>query len=144
MLFELANQNDIINIEKCGNESLPLSYTENDIRTMLEDAQHKIFKIRHNESFVGFIITKLNEEEKNIHIMSIAIYQSYRGKSVGSKMIDLVKKTFPEENITLYVQTTNKRAISFYKKNDFLIMNTKKDYYHNLENNDAYTMIYLI
>ena len=144
MLFELANQNDIINIEKCGNESLPLSYTENDIRTMLEDAQYKIFKIRHNESFVGFIITKLNEEEQNIHIMSIAIYQSYRGKSLGSKMIDLVKKTFPEENITLYVQTTNKRAISFYKKNDFLIMNTKKDYYHNLENNDAYTMIYLI
>ena len=144
MLFELANQNDIVNIEKCGNESLPLSYTENDIRTMLEDAQYKIFKIRHNESFVGFIITKLNEEEKNIHIMSIAIYQSYRGKSLGSKMIDLVKKTFPEENITLYVQTTNKRAISFYKKNDFLIMNTKKDYYHNLENNDAYTMIYLI
>ena len=144
MLFELANQNDIINIEKCGNESLPLSYTENDIRTMLEDTQYKIFKIRHNESFVGFIITKLNEEEQNIHIMSIAIYQSYRGKSVGSKMIDLVKKTFPEENITLYVQTTNKRAISFYKKNDFLIMNTKKDYYHNLENNDAYTMIYLI
>jgi len=144
MLFELANQNDIINIEKCGNESLPLSYTENDIRTMLEDAQYKIFKIRHNESFVGFIITKLNEEEKNIHIMSIAIYQSYRGKSLGSKMIDLVKKTFPDKNITLYVQTTNKRAISFYKKNDFLIMNTKKDYYHNLENNDAYTMIYLI
>ena len=59
-------------------------------------------------------------------------------------MIDLVKKTFPDKNITLYVQTTNKRAISFYKKNDFLIMNTKKDYYHNLENNDAYTMIYLI
>jgi len=144
MLFELANQNDIVNIEKCCNESLPLSYTENDIRTMLEDTQYKIFKIRHNESFVGFIITKLNEEEQNIHIMSIAIYQSYRGKSVGSKMIDLVKKTFPEENITLYVQTTNKRAISFYKKNDFLIMNTKKDYYHNLENNDAYTMIYLI
>jgi len=144
MLFELANQNDIINIEKCGNESLPLSYTENDIRTMLEDAQYKIFKIRHNESFVGFIITKLNEEEQNIHIMSIAIYQSYRGKSLGSKMIDLVKKTFPDKNITLYVQTTNKRAISFYKKNDFLIMNTKKDYYHNLENNDAYTMIYLI
>lgn len=144
MLFELANQNDIVNIEKCGNESLPLSYTENDIRTMLEDTQYKIFKIRHNESFVGFIITKLNEEEQNIHIMSIAIYQSYRGKSVGSKMIDLVKKTFPDKNITLYVQTTNKRAISFYKKNDFLIMNTKKDYYHNLENNDAYTMIYLI
>jgi len=144
MLFELANQNDIINIEKCGNESLPLSYTENDIRTMLEDTQYKIFKIRHNESFVGFIITKLNEEEKNIHIMSIAIYQSYRGRSLGSKMIDLVKKTFPDKNITLYVQTTNKRAISFYKKNDFLIMNTKKDYYHNLENNDAYTMIYLI
>ena len=144
MLFELANQNDIVNIEKCGNESLPLSYTENDIRTMLEDTQYKIFKIRHNESFVGFIITKLNEEEQNIHIMSIAIYQSYRGKSLGSKMIDLVKKTFPDKNITLYVQTTNKRAISFYKKNDFLIMNTKKDYYHNLENNDAYTMIYLI
>ena len=144
MLFELANQNDIVNIEKCGNESLPLSYTENDIRTMLEDTQYKIFKIRHNESFVGFIITKLNEEEQNIHIMSIAIYQSYRGKSVGSKMIDLVKKTFRDKNITLYVQTTNKRAISFYKKNDFLIMNTKKDYYHNLENNDAYTMIYLI
>lgn len=144
MLFELANQNDIVNIEKCGNESLPLSYTENDIRTMLEDTQYKIFKIRHNESFVGFIITKLNEEEKNIHIMSIAIYQSYRGMSLGSKMIDLVKKTFPDKNITLYVQTTNKRAISFYKKNDFLIMNTKKDYYHNLENNDAYTMIYLI
>ena len=144
MLFELANQNDIVDIEQCGNESLPLSYTENDIRTMLEDTQYKIFKIRHNESFVGFIITKRNEEEKNIHIMSIAIYQYYRGKSLGSKMIDLVKKTFPEKNITLYVHTTNNRAISFYKKNDFLIMNTKKDYYHNLENNDAYTMIYLI
>lgn len=144
MLFELANENDIINIEKCGNENLPLSYTKNDIHHMLKDSSYKIFKIHDNETFVGYMIIKINEEKQNVHIMSIAMYQTYRGKSLGSKMIDLAKKTFPDKNITLYVQTTNKRAISFYKKNDFLIMNTKKDYYHNLENSDAYTMIYLI
>ena len=75
--------------------------------------------------------------------MSIGVYPTYQNKNVGSKLLDLAKEIMPNKNIILYTQTSNKRAVSFYKKNEFIIMNKLDDYYTNISNKNAYKMIYL-
>lgn len=144
MLFEIAKQNDIDEIEECGKSNLPLFYKKDMLLDIIENKDHVTMKVTNKNKLIGFIIIQIDQEKNNVHIKSIAVYSEYRNQQIGSKMIHLVKKLFPNNNITLYVQTTNKDAVRFYKKNDFLIMNKKKDFYNNLENNDAYTMIFLM
>ena len=144
MLFEIAKKSDIDQIEECGKSNLLTFYKKDMLLDIIDDKDHVIMKVTNKNKLIGFIILKIDQEKNNVHIKSIAVYSEYRNQQIGSKMIHLVKNLFPNNNITLYVQTTNKDAIRFYKKNDFIIMNKKKDYYNNLHNNDAYTMIYLM
>ena len=88
------------------------------------------------------MVTKKQDQNNNLHIMSISILPKYRGNNLGSNMIHKLKEMFPYYTITLYVQTQNNRAIRFYKKNGFIILNELKNYYSNQENNNAYKMIF--
>ena len=142
MLFGYANENDIIEIEKCGRECLPLYNSSKDLTHMLHDENHKLLTIVDEDKLIGFAITKTGENNL-AYIMSIGIYPQYQNKQLGSKMLDLVKEILPNKNIILYAQTSNKRAVSFYKKNEFIIMNKIDDYYTNISNKNAYKMIYL-
>jgi ribosomal protein S18 acetylase RimI-like enzyme len=40
--------------------------------------------------------------------------------------------------VYLHVQTNNAAAVDFYKKNDFEIISTEKDYYKHIEPRDAF------
>jgi ribosomal protein S18 acetylase RimI-like enzyme len=40
--------------------------------------------------------------------------------------------------VYLHVQTNNTAAVDFYKKNDFEIISTEKDYYKHIEPRDAF------
>jgi ribosomal protein S18 acetylase RimI-like enzyme len=144
MLLDIANENDIDSIEECGKTCLPLFYKKNELLSMLNNEQFKIIKATQGNELLGFLLLSTNSDKNIVHIMSFAIYLQHRNKQIGTKMLDLVKQIFSDKNITLFVQTTNKPAIKFYKKNDFIIMKEKKDYYTNLANNNAYAMIYLI
>jgi ribosomal-protein-alanine N-acetyltransferase len=61
----------------------------------------------------------------------------HRKKGIASKLMD---KMLEEKvnNITLEVRTTNEGAINLYKKYNFKIVSTRKNYYGN---EDAYLMI---
>ena len=142
MLFGYANENDSGEIEKCGRECLPLYYSKSEVIDIMNDENFKMLKIVDEDKLVGFVITRIGENNL-AYIMSIGIYPQYQNKQLGSKMLDLVKEIMPNKNIILYTQTSNKRAVSFYKKNEFIIMNKIDDYYTNISNKNAYKMIYL-
>ena len=142
MLFDYANENDSGEIEKCARECLPLYYSKNELIDMMNDEKIKILKVSDENNLVGFVITRIDENDLG-YIMSIGVYPTYQTKNVGSKLLDLAKEIMPNKNIILYTQTSNKRAVSFYKKNEFIIMNKLNDYYTNISNKNAYKMIYL-
>ena len=61
----------------------------------------------------------------------------------SEELEDHAKKTAIEhlcENISLEVRVSNYSAISLYKKNKYIILNTKKGYYTD-NNEDAYLMM---
>lgn len=143
MLIKIATMYDIPEIEICGKISLPIYYKYDDLIEIINSNNNKILIARNDSKLCGFIIFKINQN-KNIHINSIAINPDYRRFKIGTKLINNLKYTYLQNNITLYVQTTNTNAISFYKNNSFKIYQEMIDYYSNLECNNAYIMIYEI
>lgn len=61
----------------------------------------------------------------------------HRKKGIASKLMDKMLEE-NSNNITLEVRTTNESAINLYKKYNFKIVSTRKNYYGN---EDAYLMI---
>ena len=89
MLFGYANENDIIEIEKCGRECLPLYYSRNDLTHMLHDENHKLLTIVDEDKLIGFAITKTGENNL-AYIMSIS-YLWYHMHPVANAIIVLVE-----------------------------------------------------
>jgi len=61
----------------------------------------------------------------------------HRKKGVASKLMDTMIKE-KVKNITLEVRVTNEAAIKLYKKYNFKVVSTRKNYYGS---DDAYLMI---
>lgn len=79
-------------------------------------------------------------------IVQIAIDPTLQNKKLGSILFsDTIERIYGVEEvraITLEVRTTNDKAIHFYLKHGFQIINTKRGYYRN--GNDAYYMVRLL
>ena len=75
--------------------------------------------------------------KKRIELEYIWTSFEHRKKGIASKLMD---KMIEEKvnNITLEVRTTNEGAINLYKKYNFKVVSTRKNYYGN---EDAYLMI---
>ena len=141
MLIKIAKINDISEIVNCGSTSLPIYYKKDDILKLMNNINYKILVANNETKFCGFVIFKINLD-KNIHINSIAINKNSRRFKIGTQLINKIKLTYINYNITLYVQTNNINAIKFYESNSFIIIDEVIDYYSNLDCNNAYIMIY--
>jgi ribosomal protein S18 acetylase RimI-like enzyme len=141
MLIEKITFKDYERLEEIGKKSLPIYYDIEEICYLhLYQENTIMLKALKNEDIVGFMFCKVEEKVNNIHINSIAIEKNFRREGYGTYMIDYIKKY--KKNITLNVSQINAIAINFYKKNGFIVKENKKNYYENLENNDAYLLQY--
>ena len=90
----------------------------------------------------GLSMTKRFGLAKKGHIISIAVLEDYRNRSIGSKLIgdalEEIRKTSGKE-CYLEVRTTNKGAIELYEKLGLKISSTLHGYYKDGES--AYTMV---
>jgi len=106
---------------------------------MLKMTNHIILKVKKNNNIIGFVVSR--ETDSNIHILSIAVDKSERNNGVGSKIIDNIK--LKNKSISLFVHTINKVALTFYKKNQFIISDILFGYYDVFEKEkDAYKMVF--
>lgn len=70
---------------------------------------------------------------------------------VGTKLLDHILSeaqsqtrstpSQPVKSIYLHVQTTNQEAVEWYTKRGFTIEQTVKEYYRNIEDQDAYSLV---
>ncbi len=81
-----------------------------------------------NELLVGFIhVTKIYE---TMDIVNIVVDNLYRNKGIATKLIDYAISSFSDvDNVMLEVNENNLAAISLYKRNDFEVINERKNYY---------------
>ncbi len=68
------------------------------------------------------------------HITNVAVKKEYRGKGVGTKIIDAFIDIAKEKEmigITLEVRVSNDIAKNLYKKNGFIMEGIRKEYYED-------------
>lgn len=95
----------------------------------------KNYVFLNNNEPIGLISYSLIYDR--IELEYIWVSFEHRKKGIASKLMDKMLEE-NSNNITLEVRTTNESAINLYKKYNFKIVSTRKNYYGN---EDAYLMI---
>ena len=122
-LFHLEQQNfsDCYSLESCAQELLNSAKT--------------YFCAQENNEIIGYIgiMEMLGESE----ILRIAVNKEHRNKGVAQVLFDFTLEHLKKnnvENIFLEVSDKNNIAYNFYLKNNFKVINTRKNYYSDNSN----------
>ncbi len=94
--------------------------------------QYYVYK--QEEQILGFINYDILYERAEL--IYIVVLEEYQNKGIGQKLIKYMIKDCQKrqvENITLEVNTKNKKAIALYKKNGFREVALRKAYYQGID-----------
>ena len=95
-----------------------------------------------NDNLVGYIISKITYPET--HILNLTVKKNFRKNGIGKALVELIisdARLRNSENIILEVRANNTDAQSLYKKLNFEIIGTRKDYYESKnDREDAYVL----
>ncbi|MGG7163393.1 N-acetyltransferase [Clostridium ihumii] len=88
------------------------------VKKLLPSSDIYVFKECNTiKGFIGVI--------ENGYIAGIFIKKEYQREGIGNKLIDYIKSKY--ENITLDVYNKNEKALNFYYKNNFKVLDSKFD-----------------
>lgn len=127
------SKNDINGINVLGRD-LSIDYL------FKEQPYRKCIIYEANNNILGFITFDLLQDRAEI--LDIIVHINYRKQGIGEKLLNKAIELMLEFNIkrvSLEVRTSNKEAVSFYKKNNFKIITTRREYYQT-KREDAYLM----
>ena len=95
-----------------------------------------------NDNLVGYIISKITYPET--HILNLTDKKNFRKNGIGKALVELIisdARLRNSENIILEVRADNIDAQSLYKKLNFEVIGTRKDYYESKnDREDAYVL----
>ena len=95
-----------------------------------------------DDNLVGYIISKITYPET--HILNLTVKKNFRKNGIGKALIELIisdARLRNSENIILEVRANNTDAQSLYKKLNFEVIGTRKDYYESKnDREDAYVL----
>lgn len=81
-----------------------------------------------NNQLVGFI--HVNKLYETMDVVNIVINPDYRNKGIATSLLDYSINYFDDINsVMLEVNENNVAAISLYKKNNFIVINKRNNYY---------------
>ena len=87
---------------------------------------------------VGFIAGDIRDHQKVSWIATIGVLPEYRGRGLGSQLLEACEKLLPSTSIKLCVRISNESAIRMYRKFGYNVANTWQRYYQDGE--DALVM----
>ena len=136
--MRIKDLNKIYNLEL---ESYDFPWTKEILRDCIL-YKYDSFTVFFNDNLVGYVIAKITYPET--HILNLTVKKSFRKKGIGRSLIELIiseARLRNSETIILEVRADNIQAQSLYKKLNFEIIGTRKDYYES-ENGreDAYVL----
>ena len=111
----------IFNLEKdiFKNSAFSKESTEN----LVKAENSFIYAYLIDEKIYGYLIVL--DSIDVYEILAIATIEEYRNKGIAQELLDKIKT----KDIFLEVRESNKKAINFYKKNNFKQISIRKGYY---------------
>ncbi|MGL5414381.1 MAG: GNAT family N-acetyltransferase [Clostridium sp.] len=104
-----------------GHNFIEISYWNKVYNIILEEymesSETYVYKIK--DTIVGFVSIKERE-----FIGALFIKEEFQGNGIGRELLDFIKTD--NDRLLLRVYEKNKRAISFYEKNDFIQISIKE------------------
>jgi len=135
---------DTFNVIKLSSETLTEQYTPNLFIYLYETYPDGFIVAEYNHKIIGFLIGVKVKPDK-AKILMLAVSPLHQKQKVGSSLANEFFKRIINENINqveLEVRTDNTKAIKFYEKIGFKIVDKIPKFYQNQE--DAYTMRLMI
>lgn len=131
---------DMFSIIKLASDTLTEQYNPTIFNYFYETYPNGIIIAEKAHKIIGFIIgVKIKEDYGKI--IMLTILEKHRRKKIGSLLLNQLMKEFKKDkikNVDLEVRKKNKKAIKFYSKHDFEIIDKKTHYYQN--GSSAYIM----
>lgn len=128
-MIRTININDLNFIDKIGSQIKEDFNKKYDIENFINLDYASIYVYEENNKVVGFI--QLESHFEILDLINIAVDEEYKGKNIGSKLIEHAIQNTTAEKIMLEVRESNKSAIRLYEKNQFKEINRRKKYYGN-------------
>ena len=123
------NESDILDIIKLEEKLLNTSLGYNILHDRLDDDNFLIY-VYEDLGINGYISSYF--DGYTLEILNFCIALDYQRKGIGTMLLDeVISKTIDAglKNIVLEVRSSNEKAINFYTKNGFKIINVRKGYY---------------
>ncbi|ELA41057.1 uncharacterized protein VICG_01939, partial [Vittaforma corneae ATCC 50505] len=137
---EISTHEEKTEFKNMNRAIFPVVYDDEFYDTMLFRSSYHAALVYCNNQIVG----TLSFEVKNraVYVFTFGLLQRFRGIGLGekiwTKVEDIFKTTFQCCRILLHTQTSNLKAVDFYKKHGFIIKETVSEYYEGLPCNAAY------
>jgi ribosomal-protein-alanine N-acetyltransferase len=131
---------DIFKVIKLASTTLTEQYNPTLFSYFYETYPQGFLVAEQNHKIIGFFIG-IKLKTNKTKILMISVESMYQRQKIGEKLLnEFIKITAKEkiEIIELEVRTDNKKAIKFYEKNGFKIIDKICKFYQNDES--AYTM----
>lgn len=128
-MIRTININDLNFIDKIGSQIKEDFNKKYDIENFINLDYASIYVYEEDDKVVGFI--QLESHFEILDLINIAVDEEYKGKNIGSKLIEHAIQNTTAEKIMLEVRESNKSAIRLYEKNQFQEINRRKKYYGN-------------
>jgi ribosomal-protein-alanine N-acetyltransferase len=129
-----ASENEILNhLSECNNSFVPPLSNKVDLISYSKKIVEKAitFEAWHEDKLAGLIAAYFNDSEKRTgYITNMSIVPEFTGRGIGSELLlncinYAVKEDYYE--ISLEVNKLNVKAVSFYKKQNFVQMDERDD-----------------
>lgn len=132
--------NDMFSVIKLASKTLTENYNPSFFNYFYETFPQGFIVAEKHHKIIGFIVGVPTSSE-NARILMLSISESQRRQNIGSELLKQFLKEASLQNIKkieLEVRTDNNKAIKFYQKHSFEIIDKLSKFYQNGE--DAYTM----
>jgi ribosomal-protein-alanine N-acetyltransferase len=134
MLIREIRAEDVLEVLKIEYECFKFPYPSNMINYLYANFQDT-FLVAEVARVVGYVIGIPYNDEG--HVISLAVLEGYRNLGIGKELMVEVMGILEREKavstIRLEVREGNTRAISFYKKMEFMVQERIEEYYEDGE-----------
>jgi len=134
----------MFSVVKLAYETLPENYNPSIFNYFYETFPDGLWVAEKLNKIIGFIIGVKTSEKKG-RVLMLSITEKNRRQNIGTALLKNLLKELAKHNvryIELEVRTDNKKAIRFYQKQGFKIVDTIKNFYQN--GRPAYLMTMII
>ncbi|MGM0411370.1 MAG: ribosomal protein S18-alanine N-acetyltransferase [Bacillota bacterium] len=133
LIIDLMDEKDIKEVLRIERNVFTNPWSKNAFINELRENPHAIYFIAKKDNkivaYIGFWILV-----DYIHITNLAVKKEYRKQGIATILFEKMENIALSSNkrkFYLEVRESNKKAINFYKKRDFKIIDRKINYYTN-------------